>query len=1086
MTPDTPVPAAPAAAPASAAPPAAALGAMPSAHMEGWQGLLLRGWVADTPAAREPLRLRGGGVLCDVPLRRTSRRDVADALHLADEMVGVEMEVPGSLWAGVGDAPELALQVEGRAGPIGGTWTLRRDELATRLAEALALDDPARRAHQALLAMEHIAWARAWDDVVPASRQALRLLAESAGVAAWLHDDPAALAARAEPPRRAAWRISPRGRLGRWLARPGNGERALQWLAALRRRPALAAWAERWEVALTRATGLFDKACYDAQVPEAGRGGLTALRHYVRLGDARGMVPMVLFDPRHYTGQLPGRRHPGVNRLLHYALVGRPQGLSPCAWFDPAYYLQANPDVAASGQDPLVHLVHWGHAEGRRTAPRFEPSVGARPGLLQRLGAGGGAQSTPLDPLQRFVLDGLPADAQPAEPGRLPWAVPWQLDGRDYLDLAPWRTLRRPEGAPTVDVIVPVYAGAQETLRCLWSVLSAPVDTLFELVVVDDCSPEPALSTMLRELAALGLLRLIVNESNRGFVASVNAGLALSWERDVVILNADTRVHAGWLDRLVAHGRAEPRAASVTPLSNNATVCSYPRPQHSNWERLEVDDGLLDALAAQANAGQHVEVPTGVGFCMWMRRAAIDAVGLLDVERFGRGYGEENDWCMRANAAGWVQLVACDVFVMHQGSVSFAGEAGERTRAGLAVLRERHPDYLPRIAAWIAADPLAPARARLDAARLRRVAERSLGAGLVLSINHARGGGTARHEAESAARLAAERSLGTVALRPSRRPGCVALAALDGALDLPNLQALPVAEPGGGGRPAALLVALLRALDVREVHLHHLADHAPALHLVLPALCEAIGAPLHVTLHDYHLVCPRINLVDGSGRYCGEPDRPTCDRCLQADGLAQRCGPIAGWRTVNAQLLKAAQRVTAPDLDVAARMVNYVPSVRVEVVPHEPLVLPADRPVRGPVRHVLVIGALSAVKGLHVLRGLAGSRAAAESGVRFTLLGHSPDDAGLRAAGVQVLGAYEDDTLPARIAELAPDLILLPSVWPETFCYVLTPAATSGRRVAVFDLGAQARRLKEAGADAVYLPVALADQPEALMARLLA
>src|SRR6185436_7601144 len=98
--------------------------------------------------------------------------------------------------------------------------------------------------------------------------------------------------------------------------------------------------------------------------------------------------------------------------------------------------------------------------------------------------------------------------------------------------------------------------------------------------------------------------------------------------------------------------------------------------------------------------------------------------------------------------------------------------------------------------------------------------------------------------------------------------------------------------------------------------------------------------------------------------------------------------------------------------------------------------------------------------------------------------GHSPDDGALRAAGVHVLGRYDDATLTERIAELAPDLILLPSVWPETFCYVLTNAAASGRRVAVFDLGAQARRLKEAGAEAVYLPIELAGQPE-LLARLL-
>ncbi len=1055
------------------------------AHVEGWRGLALGGWLADQPQAREPLRLRCGDRRYDVPLRRLSRADVAAQLRLDDDEVGFEAEVPGTLWREVAGAERLVLQLETRSGPLGPEWTLERAALPARLDEALALPDPLQRAHQALLAMEHLAWAGQLGRLDDGPRQALAALAESAGVGAWLQRDPAELSRPAEP-LRPPFRIVPRGRLGRWLLQPGHPARALALLAWLRRRPWLAALATRWEIALTRATGLFDKACYDAQISPAERGGAPALRHYVEQGDARSLVPMVLFDARHYTGQLDGRRHPGVNRLLHYALVGRAAGLSPCAWFDPAYYLDRNADVRASGLDPLTHFVHWGWQERRRPAPRFEPTSGTRQGLLQRLAPGRerGADARPIDPLQRYLLDGLPADAQPAEPGLLPWSVPARLDGRDYLELAPWRALPRPAAAPTVDVVVPVYAGAQETLRCLWSVLASPVATPFALVVVDDCSPEPALSAHLRALAGLGLVELLVNERNLGFVASVNRGLALHRERDVVILNSDTRVHPGWLDRLAAHGVAEPRAASVTPLSNNATICSYPRMLHSNWERLELDDAGLDALAAEANRGRHVEVPTGVGFCMWMRRAALDAVGTLDVERFGRGYGEENDWCRRAAAAGWVNLAASDVYVLHQGSVSFRAEASERTRAGLAVLRQRHPDYQQQVDDWIARDPLAAERARLDAARLRRVAEPSPGAGLVLMVNHARGGGTARHEAEAAARLRAERGLGAVALRPSRRPGAVALGTLDGRLDLPALQALPLLAPGDDATLSPQLVELLAMLGLREVQLHHLVDHPPALRDRLGALCAALAVPLQVTVHDYHLICPRINLVDASGRYCGEPDRDSCNRCLARDDLGRAAGRIGPWRAAHGELLKQAARVVVPDLDVASRLSNYFPSVRVQVEPHEPLHLPVERPPRGPVREVLVIGALSAIKGYDVLLGLARSRTAAEAGVRFTLLGYSPDDAALQAAGVRVLGRYDDATLAARIAELAPDLILLPSVWPETFCYVLTPAAESGRRVAVFDLGAQARRLKEAGADAVYLPIELAGQPEVL-ARLL-
>lgn len=1044
-------------------------------HLEGWQGLSLMGWVADAPRRRESIRLRCGDTLHDCPVLRLSRRDVAHAMLLENEDIGFLLEVPGALWQQAAGAEALTLQVVVGQRACGAPLTLRRDELSDRLDQALALTDPGRRSHQGLLAMEHLALAGELGTLDHALRSALEVLADSAGVGDWLAPQapPGAVATAQRQP----LRLGPRGRLGRWLQRPSSAEAALRLLRYMQRKPWLARHAESLELALTRSLGLFDKPLYEEQVPEAERGGLAALRHYIREGDARSLVPMCLFDPRHYTGQLAGRRHPGVNRLLHYGLWGRFHDLSPCAWFDPDYYREANRDVQDSRIDPLVHFTRWGWKEHRRPHPDFEPTVGARQGLMQRLTRS--SASTHADPLVNYLLEGLPADTPQGAHGQLPWMAPTRLDGRDYLDLAAWRSLPPRPSAPVLDVIVPVYAGAQESLRCLWSVLAEPVDLPFELVVIDDCSPEPALSAFLRQLADLGLLTLLVNPENLGFVGTVNRGLALHAQRDVVILNADTRVHAGWLDRLAAHAVAEPAAASITPLSNNATICSYPRKLHSNWERIELDSAALDTLAATCNRGRHVVAPTGVGFCMWMRRSCLDAVGLLDVAHFGRGYGEENDWCMRANAAGWQQLIACDVYVMHQGSVSFRAEASERTRAAIAVLLQRHPDYQQRIDRWIANDPLRPARARLDAARLRRAPGSGLALPTVLMVSHARGGGTARHELEQAERLLREQGLGTVFLRPSRLKGHVALSA-PGVTDLPNLDALPLRTEG-------LLPELLRTLDLREVQLHHLADHAPTTRELLPALCEQLGVPLKITLHDYHVICPRINLVDASGRYCGEPRPAQCDRCLQGDAEGRAAGPIVDWRAAHGRLLQRADEVIVPDRDVSLRLANYFPALPVQVRPHEPAlalqpVAPGSRPA---VKQVLVIGSLSAIKGYEVLLGLASSAAARAAGLRFTLLGHSPGDRQLRDAGVNVLGRYDEETLVARIAALQPDLILLPSVWPETYSYVLSGAMQSGRRIAVFDLGAPARRLRAAGADAIILPIELAAHPELLANSLL-
>lgn len=272
-------------------------------------------------------------------------------------------------------------------------------------------------------------------------------------------------------------------------------------------------------------------------------------------------------------------------------------------------------------------------------------------------------------------------------------------------------------GTNLIDVIVPVFRGAEETRRCLESVLGCSARADFELIVVDDCSPEPEVVALVDTLAAAGRIHLLRNECNRGFVGSVNRAMALHPERDVVLLNSDTEVANDWLDRLSRAAYSATDIGTVTPFSNNGTICSYPFEDWGGEVPGTLGLAALDRLIADTLAGEHPDLPTGVGFCLYIRRACLDAVGLFDEARFGRGYGEESDFCMRARALGWRNVLAADVFVLHAGSVSFGDERLERVREAEPVIAALHPDYARNVAAFLLADPLRFLRQRISLTR---------------------------------------------------------------------------------------------------------------------------------------------------------------------------------------------------------------------------------------------------------------------------------------------------------------------------------------------------------------------------------
>ena len=354
-----------------------------------------------------------------------------------------------------------------------------------------------------------------------------------------------------------------------------------------------------------------------------------------------------LFDGEWYLSQNTDVKEAGVDPALHFLLSGGAEGRQPGPLFDTNFYLAANPNVAGLKENPLIHFMRWGARDGR-----------------------------PL---------GLP--------------LPAQFGLIKPSKLAPEPELRY----DNVDIIVCVHNALEVVSRCLESIVAKTLPP-YHVVLIDDGSDAPT-AEFLVSFAETHGATLVRHETAKGYTLAANAGLRASSAPFCVLLNSDTEVTEGWLDRLVDYMRRDPRVGVVGPLSNIASWQSVPcilegddLAANQIPQRLDVDD--IARLVALGASRRGIQLGFINGFCMLIRRETIDVVGVFDEKTFGAGYGEENDFCIRARQKGWRLVVADDVYVFHHQSCSYGDRRQKlvaRADEALAAKHSHAIDILPQV-----------------------------------------------------------------------------------------------------------------------------------------------------------------------------------------------------------------------------------------------------------------------------------------------------------------------------------------------------------------------------------------------------
>ena len=794
------------------------------------------------------------------------------------------------------------------------------------------------------------------------------------------------------------------------------------------------------------------------------------LRHYLTQGWLMGYEPTMTFSSEEHVKRHPHIARMGLPPFYHListqTLCGTDFSHEPAPdysntdlsyasrgvvlWvlsreFDHDYYMSTHHDVREAGANPLEHYVDFGWREGRNPRPSFWTKH-----YVDRYMD---SQNTDVNPFFHYLIIGRREGLLPNPFGYREWPKVTAPAAADWAAVSSALDL----DAAEVAVILPVYNGYDETLRAIHAVLSNGQRTGFALIVVDDCGPDPELRSMLRQLASQRLFILLENSHNFGFVRSVNRAVEICRGKNIILLNSDAVPFGDWIDRLVAHAESNADAATITPLSNNATICSFPQPNINNLMQLEATPAQLDAYARECNAGMSVDIPTAVGFCFYIRDEAISDVGTFDADTFGRGYGEENDFCMRAKYAGYRHLLAYDIFVYHKGSVSFDATYINNIAAIEQRLHTKHPDYPSNVRQYVAADPGREGRIRLDLFRIVK----HLGRRSVVFVSHSEGGGIETHVKAMTAQLA-EEGIGVVLITvSSRHQISVAVSPLDARSVLTyNCSDLHVL------RYASLIEQFLEWLQPLFVHVHSLVGLEWQATQRMMSIVSQKSQKYYFTLHDYSPVCHRNHLVKPTGVYCGLAAVHTCRSCLAIDHDELDCIAPATRRAVYAAFLAGAEAVFAPSHDIAVRVAPLLPGSRIVVRPHHenlpvrPLPMRPERPRGTPVR-VAALGAIGPHKGINILYSLALDANLRQLPIEYVVIGYSSMSNELSKLGVTETGKYNNPEHALTLIDQSDiDAILIPSIWPETYCYTLSIALSSGRPPIAFDIGAPAERLR--------------------------
>ncbi|MHA7965771.1 glycosyltransferase [Paenibacillus sp. CAU 1782] len=618
-----------------------------------------------------------------------------------------------------------------------------------------------------------------------------------------------------------------------------------------------------------------------------------------------------------------------------------------------------------------------------------------------------------------------------------------------------------------VDIIIPVYNAPLELEECYNSLLKNTDLNCHRIIIINDCSPDPGVNKFLNKITDERVV-ILQNETNLGFVGTVNKGMDIS-NSDVVLLNSDTIVTKNWLKKMGEVAYSEDDIATVTPLTNNGTICSVPDFLDDNVlpEGYTID--TFAYLIEKISYKVFPAIPTAVGFCMYIKRSVLDEVGLFDMDNFGKGYGEENDFCCRVIECGYKNVLADDTFIYHKGSMSFQGEKLELSKRNLRVLNSLYPYYEKMIQEFILKNPLRSIQEniKLHLPLYKDINEESNNVLYIIHnffdevYNHPIGG-TEYHLKDL--------------VEKSTQINSFVLAANESELVLKQYNKgkytgkyhFPLSTPLSSihfhhREYSEIVEKIMGTFKINIVHIQHLIKHT----FDVPRIAAKMKISVLCTLHDFYLFCPP-QIVSIKSPYYN--DTETNGKVVSKEFhqfYDSRKTYIQRRKKEVIKLISHIDQFIVPSGFAKDLFISEYPMLdgKIRVIEHgysdrRRSVETSPEKKEG-VWNVGFLGGISPVKGSDLVYKLI--KKYSNPNINWHIIGGIGDQRINMLSQVNLYkhGEYKREELDEILDTLKLDIILCLSVVPETFSYTLSEAWQSGTPVLVTPVGALKERVEK-------------------------